>query len=129
MTMPRYSEHQRGVALIEVLMAVLIFSVGILGLVGLQSRAIQLSMDTEDRNRAALLANELVNEMWLRRAPTVPADVVTAWKAKVAATTQSGLPGGEGEYSVTGRQADVTIKWQSPGASAKSQLTTRVVLP
>lgn len=127
--MTYHSKHQRGVALIEVLMAVLIFSVGILGLVGLQSRAIQLSMDTEDRNRAALLANELVNEMWLRRTPNVPAGVVTAWEDKIAATTKSGLPGGEGAYSVDGRQADVTITWQSPGASTKSRLTTRVVLP
>ncbi|HWV09953.1 MAG TPA: type IV pilus modification protein PilV [Pseudomonas sp.] len=116
-------------ALIEVLMAVLIFSVGILGLVGLQSRAIQLSMDTEDRNRAALLANELVNEMWLRRTPTVPAGVETAWQDKVKDATKSGLPGGDGKYEVTGRQADVTIEWQSPGASTKSRLTTRVVLP
>jgi len=127
--MTYHSKRQRGVALIEVLMAVLIFSVGILGLVGLQSRAIQLSMDTEDRNRAALLANELVNEMWLRRTPTVPAGVETAWQDKVKDATKSGLPGGDGKYEVTGRQADVTIEWQSPGASTKSRLTTRVVLP
>ncbi len=127
--MTYHSKRQRGVALIEVLMAVLIFSVGVLGLIGLQSRAIQLSMDTEDRNRAALLANELINEMWLRRTPTVPADIVTAWKAKVTDATTGGLPGGDGKYEVAGRQADVTIEWQSPGASTKSRLTTRVVVP
>lgn len=131
MTSALRSRPQKGMALIEVLVSILIFSVGILGLIGLQSRAIQLSGDAEDRNRAALLANELISEMWLRRTPSLPAEFKTAWRAKVAdmGPNKGGLPNGDGNYQVTGRQADVTITWQSPGAATQSKLTTRVVLP
>src|SRR5690606_18258069 len=84
------SRRQRGVALIEVLVAILIFSIGVLGLIGLQSRAIAVSMDTEDRNRASLLANELVSMLWLRGTSDITADEKTAWEDRVADATQGG---------------------------------------
>ena len=56
------SGPQRGVTLIEVLVSVLIMSFGILGIVALQARAIQFSLDADDRNRAALFATT-----WPRR--------------------------------------------------------------
>ena len=59
--------RQAGMSLIEVLTAVLIFSIGILGLVGLHARATQFSVSAEDTNRAALLANEMVTAVWLNR--------------------------------------------------------------
>jgi type IV pilus assembly protein PilV len=43
--------------LLEALIAILIFSFGILGLVGLQANAINLSTDAKYRADAALLAN------------------------------------------------------------------------
>jgi type IV pilus assembly protein PilV len=57
--------RQRGVALIEALIAVLIFSFGVLGLIGLESAAINISVDAEDRNRAIVLANDIASAMWL----------------------------------------------------------------
>lgn len=50
--------------LIEVLVAVLIFSVGILGIVGLQGSAVKASSDAKYRSEAGLLANELIGQMW-----------------------------------------------------------------
>jgi len=131
MKAPQRLRSQQGMALIEVLVSILIFSIGILGLIGLQSRAIKLSVDTEDRNRAALLANELVTEMWLLRTPDVPADLKTAWKNKIADPVGGGLPNGNGAVDVNAvaKQADITITWQAPGADTQSKLTTRVVLP
>jgi len=131
------SRRQRGVALIEVLVAILIFSIGVLGLIGLQSRAIAVSMDTEDRNRASLLANELVSMLWLRGTNDITADEKTAWEGRVANTTGGGLPNGDGDYTITAltggrRQVDVTITWKPPGrktADPESRLTTTVVLP
>ena len=58
---------QTGVALLEVLVSVLLFSLGVLGLIGLQARAINLSIDAEDRNRAALIANDIAAAMWTTR--------------------------------------------------------------
>lgn len=49
--------------LLEVLVALLIFAVGVLGLVGLQANAIQQSTQAKYRADATLLANELIGQM------------------------------------------------------------------
>ncbi len=121
--------RQGGIALLEVLVAVLLFSLGILGLIGLQARAIGFSVDAEDRNRAALLANEIATQMWLQKTASVNLD---AWKLRVADPLAGGLPEGEGNVVVAGNVADVTITWRPPARNSgeqDSQLTTRVVLP
>jgi len=123
--------NQGGIALLEVLVSVLLFSLGLLGLIGLQARAVSFSVDAEDRNRAALLANEVVALMWLNQSTTVPAAALDAWKLRVAAPQTGGLPNGVGKVAVagTGKAADVTITWQAPSRSTGSQLTTHVELP
>src|SRR6218665_3648235 len=55
---------QDGVMLIEALIAILIFSVGVLGIIGLQASAVKASSDAQYRSEAALLANELIGRMW-----------------------------------------------------------------
>ncbi len=60
----RRFQQQTGVMLIEALVALLIFSVGILGIVGLQASAIKASGDAKYRSEAALMANELIGKMW-----------------------------------------------------------------
>lgn len=72
------NSRQHGVALLEVLISILIFSFGILGLIGLQARAIGFSLDAEDRNRAALLADDVASLMWLNNSVTLPAADLTA---------------------------------------------------
>jgi type IV pilus assembly protein PilV len=59
------SRPQRGVMLLEVLIALLIFALGVLGLVGLQARAARDSSQTKYRADATLLANDLLGQMWL----------------------------------------------------------------
>jgi type IV pilus assembly protein PilV len=58
------ASRQSGVMLIEALVAILIFSIGILGIVGLQTSAVKASSDARYRSEAALLANELIGRMW-----------------------------------------------------------------
>jgi len=128
---PLSRNGQAGVALLEVLVSVLLFSLGLLGLIGLQARAISFSVDAEDRNRAALLANEISAQMWIYKSVNVPADVLTAWKARVSDPTTGGLPSGDGKVTpdATKPFADVEITWQPPSRDTASKLTTRVVLP
>lgn len=57
--------HQSGVMLLEVLIALLIFALGVLGLVGLQANAIKQSGQAKYRADATLLANELIGQMWI----------------------------------------------------------------
>lgn len=130
------TSNQKGIALLEVLISLLIFSLGILGLIGLQTRALSLSIDAEDRNRAALLANEVASTMWLQGSVTLSSEKLAAWQASVADLTKNGVPNGVGTITaVTGttNSADVKITWHPPSRSSsaadESNFTTRVVLP
>jgi len=55
---------QRGAYLLEALIGILIFSFGILGIVGLQAQAIRFTNDSEYRAEAVYLANSLISQMW-----------------------------------------------------------------
>jgi type IV pilus assembly protein PilV len=57
--------RERGVMLIEALIAILIFSIGILAVVGMQSVAIKNVTESKHRSEAAFLAEELMAQMWL----------------------------------------------------------------
>lgn len=57
--------RQRGMMLIEALIALLIFSIGILGIIGLQASAVQQSTDAKNRAEAAYLADQLMGRMWV----------------------------------------------------------------
>lgn len=56
---------QRGVILIEALMAILIFALGILGLVGVNTMAATAQSDALYRAEANRLATRIINEMWV----------------------------------------------------------------
>jgi len=108
----------RGVFLLEALIAILIFSLGLLGLVAMSAVAISAQSDAQYRAEAAKFANEILSEIWVNvdrtTAPTVvtslgtfvhraggtacpftgavsASPLVTSWESRVTAT--SGLPG------------------------------------
>jgi type IV pilus assembly protein PilV len=60
----RARNQQTGVMLLEALIAILIFSVGILAIVGMQATAIQDQGEAKYRTEAAFLANRVVGQMW-----------------------------------------------------------------
>lgn len=128
---PNNTTRQSGVILIEALVAILIFSVGILALVGLQAIAIKQSTDARYRTEAATLANELIAEMWVsdRTTATLIANFATggpryaAWANRVAAT----LPGGiaptvsiDPAGTVLPGRVLVTVQWRAPNESANA---------
>jgi type IV pilus assembly protein PilV len=91
---------QSGVMLLEVLIALLIFALGVLGLVGLQANAIKQSGQAKYRTDATLLANELIGQMWITSRDFATLNTAftssssggpsyLAWKTKVEAA----LPG------------------------------------
>jgi len=93
------SPEQQGFMLLEVLIALLIFSLGVLGLVGLQANATKESGQAQYRAQAIMLADELIGMMWAGDhsnanltatygSSSTDASFV-AWKNKV----QSTLPG------------------------------------
>lgn len=139
---PATSRHGTGFVLIEVLSALLIFAIGILGLVGLQATAIKQSSAAQYRAIAALQANELISRMWLnnRTANTLQAyfgsaasgDGYASWLTSVKS---SGLPqvaskpptvtfstvAGGGASATSSSLATITIYWQAPGEDTPHQ--------
>ncbi len=130
----RPARRQRGSFLLEALIAVLIVALGILGLVGLQARAIQNTDDAQYRSEAAFLANDLLGQMWISDQATLVAEFAT----NATATTSYGqfktlvgarLPGAtatDPTVTVVPRFGDpaqgydvvITVFWKTPGQSA-----------
>lgn len=129
----------RGSSLLEVLVSILIMSFGILGVVGLHARAIQYSLDADDRNRAALFGDELAAQMRLARSVTLSAAQLNTFTKRVQgldlATNQpngSGLPNANVTVvpGAAPNIATLTITWRHPGqpAGQDSQFVMDVVL-
>jgi type IV pilus assembly protein PilV len=133
--------HQSGVAILEALIAILIFSVGILGIVGLQARSVQGMSEAVFRSQAVQHADELIAEMWtsdpgLRKTLYESANagvLYNTWKAKIVGGARM-LPGASANppiVTVVSTQTPVamldgtnfftsdvtvTIRWVPPGA-------------
>jgi type IV pilus assembly protein PilV len=109
--------HHRGFTLLEVLVSLLVFSFGVLGMVGLQARAVQFSVDAEDRSKAAVIANEVITWMWSQKTLTVPAATITAFETQAQS---AGLPANVAIAvpAPVGGVATVTITWKSPSKKA-----------
>jgi type IV pilus assembly protein PilV len=58
------SRKQQGSMLLEALISILIFSIGILAIVGLQASSVKMSSDAKYRADASLLASQYVNTLW-----------------------------------------------------------------
>lgn len=62
--------RQRGIVLIDAMIAILIFSVGILGMVSLQGSAIEMTGAANYRINAAMQADQVIAQMWAAPDPT-----------------------------------------------------------
>ena len=126
--------HIRGMALLEVLVALLIFMLGLLGLIGLHSVMTATQTDSKIRADAAYLATEAVGRMWhdMNNLTGYAGDAncsaasCTEWRAKVAKI----LPGGGAAITVDEASGDVsiTLTWTTPdGGSHKYQTLTTIL--
>lgn len=129
----RPPRHQGGVMLLEALIAILIFSIGILGVVGLQATAVQQSTEARYRSEAAHLAEQLIGTMWtsnrtvaaLQTQFNTCADAATcsgyqAWFTKVRATLPGVIAASPTEPAVNvdgSGIVTITLFWRSPGDS------------
>lgn len=123
--------HAAGFSLIEVMMVLLIFSIGLLGVIAVQARATQVSVSAEDSTRAALLANELASTMWGANSVNLASGVITAWNTRVANARDSGVPNGAGTVSVSGNVATITVSWRAPheASGVTHRYVTQVLIP
>ena len=127
----RCARQARGMSLIEVLVVIVLFSFGLIGMVGLQAKAVQNSVSAEDSARAALLANDIVSTMWTNGTVSLPTTTVSDWNTRVGDTTARGLPNGAGTVTVTAGVATVTVTWRAPyePSGTTHTYTTQVQMP
>lgn len=137
---PRTLDKQAGIMLLEGLIAILVFSLGILALVGMQGVAVKQVTDAKYRSDASLLASQLIGTMWVsNRTPAAlkanfdttngESTELTNWKVAVAAT----LPGITDDANqptvdvtslgtVNDGTVTMTIFWRTPGDDASSPI-------
>ena len=136
--MTRTPRTQKGSMLIEALVAIMVFSMGILAIVGLQATSIKLSADAKYRADAGLLANQLIAQMWVADHTTLGAAFSSPSGAQyltwvASSVQQSSLPGVAGSTlpSVAVSASNVvtvTMRWQVPGVSANSGIHNYVAI-
>lgn len=100
---------QDGIMLIEALIAVLIFSIGILALVGIQAVMISNTSDSRYRAEANFIAQKRIAELWAD-----PANIVNFVDS--GTDVSDVLPGGaRTTVQISPGEFMVTVSWQPPG--------------
>ena len=120
--------------MLEALVGLLIFSFGVLGLVGLHGSMTKAQTMSRFRADAAALAGDLVGTMWgdLPRVgqydtPSGSCDAHSpckAWAEKVAAA----LPGGTPTIAVNAGLVTITISWTVPGEGVANRYVTATAI-
>ncbi len=109
--------------LIEALVGLLIFSLGILALIGMQAVAMQYTIDAKYRSEAGFLANQIIGAMWTDRTNLANYDTSsgsgsplrTSWISQVQQTLPQATGSNVPEIDVVGNQVTVTVRWLRPG--------------
>jgi len=120
------ADRNAGFTLIEALIALIVLSVGLLGVAGLEMTGLRANMSSASRTQASYLANDIMNRMRANldaaranayqvsyggviSGTTLAANDVTAWLAEISLV----LPGGQGQISVdtTTKLATVSVQW------------------
>ncbi len=130
---------QQGIMLIEALIGILIFSIGILAMIGLQAVSIKSQADAKYRSEASYLANQIISNMWVDRAnlatyqhratgggagctPTgadspqagTAGSNMAIWLAAVTANLPGAASDNQQIIVGAGNQVTVTVCWKGP---------------
>jgi type IV pilus assembly protein PilV len=135
----RFQRHSRaprreeGMMLLEALLGILLFSIGILGLVGLQGVSVKNTTEARYRSEAAYLTNQIVGRMWIDRANLAAYAVTTSTTCNATATTavqqwlcqvEATLPGitavaaTRPTITVAADLVTITVRWRASGTNA-----------
>jgi type IV pilus assembly protein PilV len=118
--------------LIEALVAILLFSVGVVAVMGMQTVSIEQVSQAKYRTDASYLANQIIGMMWLDSSvnntnlpswTTVGYSKRVPWDAVVAST----LPNGTGTIATVAGSSSmmtITINWRMPNETTTRKFVT-----
>ncbi|EZQ16028.1 type IV pilus modification protein PilV [Pseudomonas sp. G11-1] len=133
---------QRGVSLLEVLVAVLVLAIGVLGAVSLQINALRYNASAAYNTQASFLAYDMLDRMRANAdnlssytininsacADSSPgASILATDRQDFAHAVSCLLPGGYGSVAVNGNLATVTIGWSEERIVAAAGNTEFVI--
>ena len=134
--MINYPFKNSGSSMIEVMVALLVMAVGLLGILAMQTKAMQFNQNAYLYSQAALLANDIIEPMRGSSNPddylmdfddaagAAPACTGTAancsssdmadwYKANWRASVESSLPGGESAIEVVGGVYAISVRFHT----------------
>ncbi|MGZ8288566.1 MAG: type IV pilus modification protein PilV [Telluria sp.] len=127
-------KRQQGFSLVEVMVTMLVVSIGLLGIAGIIVNSMKNNHSSQSRSQATVLANDIIDRMRANRstAETVPSPYnlalattpdatagvpgadLSEWRAAVAGSVPSGL--GAVAVDPDTRNVTVTIQWNDSRA-------------
>lgn len=116
---------QRGAALLEALVAILLLMLGILALIGLQGRMVSASTEAQMRGEATYLADQLIGQMsvdqgnlanYVTTSGSCSSANCTAWLTNVANT----LPSGTATVTVNSTLVNVQVNWTPANSTQRT---------
>jgi type IV pilus assembly protein PilV len=108
--------QQDGMALLEGLIAIVIFSAGVLGFAWMQAAATRQVTESQYRIEASFAANQLLGQMWTQRSNL---DEFAEENVDFA-----GLPNGKRTVTVDGHKVTITLTWTAPGETRRRSYQT-----
>jgi type IV pilus assembly protein PilV len=136
--------NQRGVGLIEVLIALLVLSFGMLGMAGLQMWSLKYNQSAMERGMAVVQTHTIADAMRADRAAalrrefnialgtavpsgdTFPLASLRTWRASLVASLG---PGATGEVSCDGALCTIRVRWNDTRGSYEAQPDADGVTP
>lgn len=112
---------QQGAVLVEAMIAILIFSMGILALVGLQAAMVKNTADSKYRADASYIAQQRIGTIW-----SDPDNLASYVEANTDISAL--LPNGTRTTAQSGVQVTVTVTWQQPGEAQHNFTTTASIV-
>jgi type IV pilus assembly protein PilV len=109
---------QQGAVLLEAMIAILLFSIGVLAVVGLQASMINNTSDAKYRSDAAYVAQQMIGKMWTDQTN------LSTYLVTNGTVATSVLPGGKLNIAASASQITVTVGWTAPGETAAPGTTS-----